>query len=156
MASSGCGKTSKSATGALKGRGLQPRRTSFLVTYGAAAKPCPFKTPTPRAFSATTSSRAVSRSQVVDARLKAGHLTIPKRRFIISSHVPANLDFHSGPAESQSLPRRPLQIPPPQQMHVQMKNRLPGARADVEHCAIAILDVALPRDIRRSKVAIAD
>jgi hypothetical protein len=40
----GFGKTPKSATGALKGRGFKPRRTLFPRAYGKAGRPCPFKT----------------------------------------------------------------------------------------------------------------
>src|SRR5271170_5313600 len=58
--------------------------------------------------------------------------------------------------EKPLLPRRPLQVSSAQQMHVQVKNRLPGPRADVEYGAVAVLDAALSRDIRRSQVAVAD
>ena len=41
-------------------------------------------------------------------------------------------------------------------MHVQVKNRLPGMRADVEHGSIAVLDAALARDIGGDELAAAD
>jgi len=41
------------------------------------------------------------------------------------------------------LARRPLQLPPAQQVHVQVKNRLPCTRADVKHGPVAVLDAAL-------------
>ncbi len=42
------------------------------------------------------------------------------------------------------LAGRPLQVPPAQQMHVQVKNRLPRTRADVQHGPAAVVNAALP------------
>ena len=44
--------------GALKGRGFQPRRTSFSMTYGTAEKPCPSQASDAQSFSAATFRRA--------------------------------------------------------------------------------------------------
>ncbi len=54
------------------------------------------------------------------------------------------------------LSRRPLQISASEQMHVQVKDRLPGARAHVEHGSVAILDAALPSDLRSRELAVPD
>jgi hypothetical protein len=48
-----CGKSLESASEVLKGRGFKPRRTRFPKTYGTAGKPCPFKTPNAKSFSAS-------------------------------------------------------------------------------------------------------
>src|SRR5882724_7363938 len=55
-----------------------------------------------------------------------------------------------------TLAWRPLQISSTQQMHVQMKHRLAGARPDVQDRAIAVFDAALPRHLRGCKMASAD
>jgi hypothetical protein len=49
-----------------------------------------------------------------------------------------------------------LQVPPSQQVHVQVKDRLPGAGADVQHGQVAILDAALACGIGGSQLAVAD
>ena len=54
------------------------------------------------------------------------------------------------------LSRRPLQISASEQVHVQVKDRLAGARAHVEHGSIAILDAALPSDLRRRELTLPD
>jgi hypothetical protein len=46
------------------------------------------------------------------------------------------------------LSRRPGQVASAEQMHVQMKNRLPRAGTDVEDGAISVFDFALARDLR--------
>jgi hypothetical protein len=55
-----------------------------------------------------------------------------------------------------SLPRRPLQISPAQQVYVQVKNGLPRTRPDVEHGSVAILDAALACDVGGGELAVAD
>src|SRR6185503_1208724 len=74
-----------------------------------------------------------------------------------SSDAPAHAFLHprcrpSGPALSavedtyaRTLAGRPLQISSTQQMHVQMKHRLAGARTNVQHSAITVFNAALPR-----------
>jgi len=54
------------------------------------------------------------------------------------------------------LPRRPLQIPAAQQVHVQVEDRLPGTRADVEHGPVAIFNAALACDVCGDELAAAD
>src|SRR5215470_8232118 len=63
--------------------------------------------------------------------------------------LPPN-DFHL------SLSGRPSQGPSAQQVHVQVKDGLSGAWADIENCAVTLLDVALASDQGGRKVALAD
>ena len=49
-----------------------------------------------------------------------------------------------------------MQISPAQQVHVQVKNGLPGTRPDVEHGSVAILDAALACDVGGGELAVAD
>ena len=46
-----------------------------------------------------------------------------------------------------------MQIPPAQQVHVQMKHGLSGAGSHVEHSPIAVFNAALARDFRRYQMA---
>ena len=62
----------------------------------------------------------------------------------------------SGRPQNPALPRRPLQVPPPEQVDVQVKNRLPSAEADVQHGPVAILYAAPACDIGGSQLAVAD
>src|SRR5579864_149592 len=41
-------------------------------------------------------------------------------------------------------------------MQMQMKDRLPGSRAHVENCSIAVLDVAFAGDVRSNEMTLAD
>lgn len=41
-------------------------------------------------------------------------------------------------------------------MNVQMENRLARSRSDIEHGAIAVLDISLPRDFGRRQVTESD
>ena len=52
-----------------------------------------------------------------------------------------------------TLSRRPLQRAPADQVHMQVKNRLAGARAHVQYRAVAIFNRPLPRNLRRCQVA---
>jgi hypothetical protein len=45
---------------------------------------------------------------------------------------------------------------PTEQMHVQMKNRLSGAGANIEHGAVSVFNVALAGDLRGGQVAAAN
>ena len=49
-----------------------------------------------------------------------------------------------------------MQISAAQQVYVQVKNGLPGTRADVEHGPVAILDAALACDVGGGELAVAD
>jgi hypothetical protein len=40
-------------------------------------------------------------------------------------------------------------------MNVEVKYRLPGAGADIEHCAVSVLDIALARNLRSSEMTAA-
>src|SRR5208337_2396779 len=54
--------------------------------------------------------------------------------------------------DEQGLPRRPMQRAPADQVHMQMKYRLPRARAHVHHCAVAIFNRPLPGNLRGGEV----
>src|SRR5208337_2981412 len=54
------------------------------------------------------------------------------------------------------LPRRPLQRAPTNKVQVEVEDRLPGARAHVQHRAITVLNRALAGDLRRRQVAAAN
>jgi len=49
-----------------------------------------------------------------------------------------------------------VQNTPSDQVHVQVKNRLSGARTHVEHCAVAVFDAAFARNVRCHQMALAD
>src|SRR5581483_4620204 len=55
-----------------------------------------------------------------------------------------------------SLSRRPSQIATAQQVQMQMKHRLAGARADVVHRTISVLDAAIASDLGRDQMAVAN
>jgi hypothetical protein len=61
-----------------------------------------------------------------------------------------------GHSDGALLSRRPLQVSASEQVHVQVKDGLSGARADVKHGSIAILDAALPSNLRRRELAFPD
>ena len=54
---------------------------------------------------------------------------------------------------NEDLSRGPLQRAPADQVHVQVKDRLAGARAHVQHRAVAIFNRSLPCDVRCREVA---
>ena len=58
--------------------------------------------------------------------------------------IPKNRGGRGDTLKTDFQPGRPTQLSPAQQMHVQVKDRLPGTRADVEHGPVAIVDAALP------------
>lgn len=55
--------------------------------------------------------------------------------------------------QNLTLPRRPAQIAPAQQMDVQMEHGLSRFRADIQHRAITFLDAALAPNLRRGQMA---
>jgi len=58
--------------------------------------------------------------------------------------------------ELAALPGRPVQNTPSDQMDMQVKNGLPGARAYVENSAVAVFDAAFACNVRGHEVAMAD
>ena len=58
--------------------------------------------------------------------------------------------------QDKTLSRWPLQRAPADQVHMQMKNRLAGARAHIQHGAVAIFNRPLPCNVRGSQMTTSD
>src|ERR1700728_366855 len=54
------------------------------------------------------------------------------------------------------LSRRPGERTASEQVHVEMKHRLPRSRTNIEHGSISLLDVSLPRNVGRRQMAAPD